>query len=291
MSPDALVARIATRQQAMVSTRQLHAAGLTESAIRTRVRSGRLHRMHDQVYAVGHLALPPLAYESAALLATGAGAVISHRSAASMWGLIEKDPKTVDVTTPTQRRNREGVRTHRAHLRREEIRVREGLPLTQPLRTIEDCAKRGGLSAADLERVVAEVLFRRYVAEEQLRTIPKIRRLLDDGRAASRHEAERILTRLIHRAGLPRPLRNVRRHGYELDVFWPEHHLDLELDGFAAHGNRLGFERDRRRDLALKAYGVDVLRITWRQLTREPERVIALLARVTSHERGPGAWL
>jgi very-short-patch-repair endonuclease len=288
MSPDAIVARIATRQQAMVSTRQLHAAGLTESAIRARVRAGRLHRMHDQVYAVGHLALPPLASEYAAWLAAGEDAVISDRSGAAMWALFAKDPDVVDVTVPTRRRSRKGIRVHHRQIPPEDIRIREGLPVTSPLRTIADLAGRGGLGTADLERVVAEALFRRYVTEEQLRTVPKVRKLLDDGRAASRHEAERILARLIHKAGLPRPLRNERRHGHELDVFWPEHRVNLELDGFASHGHRLGFERDRRRDLQLKAHGIDVIRITWRQLTREPERVIALLARVTSHERTSG---
>jgi hypothetical protein len=51
-------------------------------------------------------ALPPLAAEQAALLATGPGAALSHRSAAAMWGLVRRDKTTVDVIAPKQKRNR-----------------------------------------------------------------------------------------------------------------------------------------------------------------------------------------
>ena len=275
----------ASRQQAMVSTKQLRAAGLDRAAVRRRIRRGWLHPVHYGVVAVGSMALPPLAYEWAAILACGPHAVLSHRSAAAMWGLLPKDPDVVDVTVPTHRRHREGIRVHRAPLARSEVRIREDLPVTQPLRTIADLAKNHELSAADLARAIGEALFRRLVNESQLDAIPRARGLLKTGAAGSRHDAERILGRLIVRAGLPRPRRNERIHGYEADFYWPDAALDLELDGFDGHGNRLAFERDRRRDLHLRARGVEVIRVTWWQLRDEREALVATLARATAGPR------
>ena len=68
---------------------------------------------------------------------------------------------------------------------------------------------------------------------------------------------------------------NARPGRFEVDLLWPEQRLVVEVDGFAFHGTRAAFERDRRRDAELQALGYRVLRITWRQLTREPEAVIA----------------
>src|SRR5687768_3919757 len=82
------VARMAARQHGVVTTRQMLDIGFTPATIRHRARTGRLHRMHQGVYAVGHIALPSLARESAAVLACGPDAVLSHRSAAAIWGLL-----------------------------------------------------------------------------------------------------------------------------------------------------------------------------------------------------------
>jgi very-short-patch-repair endonuclease len=92
----------------------------------------------------------------------------------------------------------------------------------------------------------------------------------------------RDLGRLIVKAGLPRPQRNARVHGHECDVLWPDAGLGLELDGFDGHGNRLAFERDRRRELHLRARGVEVIRVTWWQLQDEREALVATLARATA---------
>jgi hypothetical protein len=160
----------------MVSTAQLHAAGLSGHAIRVRTRAG-------------HLALAPLAYESAALLACGDAASLSFRSAAAFWSLVERDAEVVDVTVPRRRRHRPGIRVHCAVLGPGEVLVRAGLRVTTPLRALADVARVFG--EAELERAVSEALFRRYVTEAQVQSIPRVRRLLDTGGAGSRHEAER----------------------------------------------------------------------------------------------------
>jgi predicted transcriptional regulator of viral defense system len=96
--PDAAVALLAERQHGIVSLQQLSEFGLLPSAVRERVRSGRLHRVHRGVYAVGHAALTGRGRWMAAVLACGDGAVLSHRSAAVLWGLREGSGTRIDVT-------------------------------------------------------------------------------------------------------------------------------------------------------------------------------------------------
>jgi predicted transcriptional regulator of viral defense system len=61
---------------------------------------GRLHRIHLGVYAVGHTVLNRNARYLAAVLAAGDGAVLSHRSAAILWGIHRSDAARIDVTVP-----------------------------------------------------------------------------------------------------------------------------------------------------------------------------------------------
>jgi very-short-patch-repair endonuclease len=74
------------------------------------------------------------------------------------------------------------------------------------------------------------------------------------------------------------PRTNVKRAGWEVDAVWDAHRLVVEVDGYRYHRTRAKFERDRRKDTRLLLAGYRVLRITWRQLTREPEAVIATIA-------------
>ncbi len=95
----------------------------------------------------------------------------------------------------------------------------------------------------------------------------------------TRSEAEERLLTLIRKAGLPRPLTNAHIHDHEVDFFWRTERLVVEVDGFAFHRSAYQFERDRRRDAELVAHGYRVVRVTWRQLTRESESVLVRLAR------------
>lgn len=271
-SSDVAAARLAGRQRAMVSTGQLVDLGFDKDDIRRRVNSGRLHPCHRGVYSlVPKAALPPLAAEQAALLATGAGAVLSHRSAAAMWGLARRDPTTVDVIVPKQKRNRPGIRVHRANdLEPRHVRTKERLPLTAPYRSILDLAPE--LSARELEIAVSQALTTKLISDEEART-------LVDAPTITRSEAEYRLRELVKRAGLPTPLMNVKVAGWEVDFYWPEANVVVEFDGFKFHGHRQAFEQDRRKGLALAAAGVTVIRISWRQLVDEPELVVASLAR------------
>ena len=70
---------------------------------------------------------------------------------------------------------------------------------------------------------------------------------------------------------------NVNLHGFEVDAYWPSHGLVVELDGYDFHRTRAAFERDRERDARLRAAGLDVLRFSWRQVTRERGAMLAAL--------------
>jgi very-short-patch-repair endonuclease len=91
------------------------------------------------------------------------------------------------------------------------------------------------------------------------------------------------LRKLIAQAQLPKPLTNVRLHGYLVDAYWPEHGLVLEFDGWQAHGHRSAFETDRKRDQVMLANGLRVIRVTDRQLKHEP---VAVAARIAMALRG-----
>ncbi len=106
-----------------------------------------------------------------------------------------------------------------------------------------------------------------------------VRRLAAVG--VSRKVAERRFLELIRAARLPEPETNARVHGYEVDLLWRDQRLIVEVDGYAFHSTRGSFERDRRRDADLSARNHRVLRVTWRQITTEPEALVATLALAT----------
>ena len=252
----------------MIATRQLVSLGLTRAAVEKRVRAGRLTPYIRGVFLVGPL-LPPLGPESAALLACR-GAALSHLSAAALWGIAER-PDVVHVTAITNKRARKGVRTHRSAIPTQDIRMRQGLSLTSPYRTIVDL--RGHVSTTTHKHAIWEASYRRLITDDQAEVLLGSR----TGKLA-RHEAERILVELLTTAGVPEPQTNHRLHGWEVDLYWPEHRVALELDGFDAHGHRQGFERDHRKALQLEARGIHILRASGVQLTEEPTTIVATVA-------------
>jgi len=235
---------------------------------------------------VGHAALTPRAERLAAVLACGEGAVLSHRSAAVEWGMLLEDAvDVIDVTVP-HRRVRPGIRTHRAELRPDDLRVRYGVPLTAPARTLLDIAP--ALDPRDLVRALERARIDGLLTPEDLDALARraagrrgaraLRALLSDGPAFTRSEAERALLAPVRRAGLPMPRTNVRVAGHEVDAFWPAERLVVEVDGYRFHGGRAAFERDRRRDADLQAAGHRAIRVTWEALRCRPEGVVARLA-------------
>jgi very-short-patch-repair endonuclease len=206
----------------------------------------------------------------AAVLACGPGAVLSHRSAAELWGLLKHRPGTnpVDVSVPSQagRAKRRGIHLHRRPGFSAGAVTRErGIPVTTVAQTIADL--KGELPPAELRRAIrqAEVLgFRTGLEETSERT---------------RSELEHLFFRLCERHGLPRPEVNVRIGRHLVDFLWRDHRLVVETDGYQYHRGRAAFEDDRERDLELRRRGYTILRLTFRQITDTPNDVAAVLGK------------
>lgn len=273
---------MAARQRGRIARRQLLGAGLTSDQVKGWLATGRLHREHPGVYALGHAAPTPFGREQAAVLACGEGAVLSHASAAFVWGMAREPTGSVQLTRcGPHRRGPKGIHIH--HSKSFEVRRREGLPITSPARTLIDLAST---EPKALERALNEARIRRLVTHAELQAEIKTRRrgsatlraLLATGPTLTRSEAERRLVSLILKAQLPAPRTNTRVGGHEVDAYWPEQRLVVEVDGFAFHSSPAAFERDRLRDADLQELGLRVRRVTWKQLAETPERVVARLA-------------
>lgn len=256
---DEAVVALARRQHGVVTSAQLLNAGVGPNALAAKVDRGWLKRLHRGVYLVGALETPQTK-PAGALLATGPNAALSHRTAATIWGLLPpraQDPIHITLLN-ANRRPRQGVTIHRAQAL--DTRTRHGLRLTSPAQTLRD-----------IER--SDEYERAYNEAQVLRLIPRGQH---DG--MTRSEAERELLALIRRAGLPLPHTNVKVRGHEVDLYWPAQRLVVEFDGWAYHSTRAAFERDRLRDADLQLAGERVIRVTHRQLTRRPEELVARFA-------------
>jgi very-short-patch-repair endonuclease len=279
-----------SRPHGVVGRDQLVAAGITPKMIDNRVNARWLRPMYRGVYAVGSIQSDD-APALAAVLACGDGAVLSHRSAGALWRPVRHVPSgPVDVTVPSPRcPARAGIRIHRVQaLRPDEVTRLRRIAVTTPARTLLDLATQ--LPVRELEQALAQAERRYAGTQRRLLALvaryparagtPKLRELLGGSRQPSltRSEAEERFLALVRRAQLPAPEVNVALFGYELDFLWRQDRLAVEIDGYAFHGDREAFEADRHRDADLAARGIQVMRVTWRQVTEEPEATLVLLA-------------
>jgi very-short-patch-repair endonuclease len=275
---EAALVALARRQHGILTTRQLRRAGLGRNAIAGRADRGWLRRAYYGVYVVGALE-SELTAPTAALAALGPNAIISHRTAAVIWGLLPSRPADpIHITLlNANRRSRPGVRVHRAQSA--DTRKRHGLRLTSPARTLADLDD-------DVERAYNEALVLGLVTHQEVRRhaarSSTLRAVVEDSPGMTRSRMERALKALIKRAGLPAPQTNVKVAGYEVDMYWPDHRLVVEFDGWSTHSSRTAFEADRLKDAALQLAGERVMRVTGRQLEGRPEQLIARLAMAIS---------
>ncbi len=286
---EAAIAALAERQHGVVSRAQLLDLGVGPGAIKHRVELGRLQHVRRGVYAVGHRALRGEAWWMAGVLAGGVDTVLAGRSAGALWRMRDSARPVVEIISP-RRLALPGIEAHRIVLPEDEVTVERGIPVTTPARTLFDLA--AVLREDQLEHAFNEAEVRRLTSPVSLDALLKrypgrrgtaaIRRVLDKhrgyGETATRSELERRFLTLLDEHGLPRPKVNrLSDHG-ELDARWPEQRLVVECDGFAAHGTREAFERDRARDRELVVAGWRVVRITWRQLIADGDTIAQQLA-------------
>jgi very-short-patch-repair endonuclease len=260
---DLAIARIAARQHGVVTAGQVLEAGLAPSSISRRVGSGRLHRLHQGVYAVGHRGVSPEGSWLGAVLACGDGAVLSHRAAAALWDLLPRPDGPIDVSTPARngRRKRIGIRLHRSRsLSAVEVTQLKDIPVTTPARTI-----------ADLRTVVPPWRWRKAVRNAEVRGLALGAAKTD----RTRSDLERDFLRLCRRHSIPAPEVNVEVGRWTVDFLWRRERVAVETDFYGYHRGRIAFQDDRQRDLDLRRLGFAVRRFSERQVNEHGAEVAA----------------
>jgi very-short-patch-repair endonuclease len=282
------LADLATRQHGVVARRQLRALGFGDQAIKTRLSYGSLHVLHGEVYALGHARLGPRGRWWAAVLAYEEGTVLSHHTAAVLWGVHRPRRGPIHVTAPGGRQGverRKGIWVHRCKIVPEDVTRRDGLPVTTVGRTLFDLAEAAPFDSLKKAADEAERLSLLRLRElEQVcergrgrRALRPVRRLIeellppDEGRSP----LEIRFAAFIREHRLPPTVQNVHMLGHEVDALWPAAKLVVELDSWEYHGHRTAFESDRARDLKLMIAGYRTIRVTHRRLDREAGQLAA----------------
>jgi very-short-patch-repair endonuclease len=265
--PDEIVAQIAARQHGVVSLAQLYWAGLNWEQVRHRVRSGRLHRIHRGVYAVGRPEVGIKGRWKAATLALGERAALSHRSAAELWKMVERRVGLIDVSVwgRSGRATHDGLRIHRPRrLTSAETTLRDGISVTTPRRTL-----------ADLRLIVEPREFRDAIRAAEIANLPigDYSHLIQ----RTRSELELMFLELVRRHRLPEPGVNVRIDRFLVDFLWRERKLIVETDGHRYHRGQLARATDLHRDHRLRALGFEVLRLGYWAVVNDAPNVVAQL--------------
>jgi very-short-patch-repair endonuclease len=294
----AAVASVARRQEGLVSRHQLEACGIGDGQLEYWVRERRLTAVLHTVFAVGDPTLGPRARMRAAALACP-GAVVSHRSAAALLGIGEVAPFVIDLIPAEQRgRKINGIKPHRvAFPGRHELVAVRGIVCTSVARTTVDLA---GVYGEDklretFERAAACGKLDLPAIQEVLeaggkrRGAPALRRVIQEWRPVAetarystvRSLFEAKLLPLVAKAGLPMPRINApvrtAERILEVDLLWDDERFVVEADSRRHHATEVAFERDRKRDLDLMEVHYEVLRVTWKQVEREPQKVFAVV--------------
>jgi very-short-patch-repair endonuclease len=282
---------LARRQHGVLTRRDLLGLGFGEEAIRHRLATGRLHKVYRGVYAVGRPELTREGRWIAAVLACGTDAVLSHGSAAALWGI---GPEWHLIEVSVRHRSwprRRGLKVRsRSALHDEDVTVHRGIPVTTPMRTVLDQAATA-ISDASLERLVNEAdvtqgvdfdlpTLRRHCERRTVgRGVRRLRRLLEpETFRLSDSELERLFRPLAVAAGLPQPLTRAVVNGYKVDFYWPDLALVVETDSLRYHRNAIKQTRDLVRDQVHTAAGLTTLRFTHWQVAHDPAHVEAILA-------------
>jgi very-short-patch-repair endonuclease len=261
---------------------QLRDCGVSKSTVCRWNAEGKLHRLHRGVYAMGHRSVPIEGRMVAGLIAVGPDAVLSHATAAWWWGLIDTEPVRIELTNPRRAKDRDDFRVYRAS-ELERTRHR-GFPVTTVPRTVLDLAARDSVN--QVRRALAEAEYRRMLDVDEVkrvlarglkgsRTLRAALRAHEPRLARTRSGVERRFLELCERAALPLPDVNVKVGRMTVDALWRDARLAVELDTYNTHGSPARMERDRRRELHLRAAGFTVVRYTDQQIDEQPQLIAA----------------
>jgi very-short-patch-repair endonuclease len=267
-----VVQALAGRQHGIVKRKQVREAGLSREGVRRRVKAGWLVPLHDGVYAVGHMALTNKSHLVAAVYACGEDALASHRAAGKLWGIL-RGSQPIEVTGPRSREVAKGFTLHRSRCLDDEDRALiDNIPVTSLARTLVDLAdvltERGLADAvheAEVKRLFdlrpVERVLERLSGRKGRHKLARVLSAYEDVRPFFRSRGERLVYVMCKEYGLLTPRVNTWVAGQEVDFYWPEAKLALEFDG-DVHRTTRAFYEDRKRDRALAAQGIHVVRAT-----------------------------
>lgn len=289
MEPDQKIAEIASRQYGVVSRAQALSAGLSSAAITRRLSSGRLLRLHREVYALPGVPTSRSQTLIAAVLWAGPGSAASHRAAAELWKLDGVETM-IEISTP-RRLNSDVVVSHRVDpIPLQDLKVIEGIACTGIDRTLMDLAAvldidrlEDALDSALRKRLTSPARLRmRLQRETGRRGVSKLNKLLlERGRDGKPTESrfETRLNRLLIDGGLPALRQFTVWDGGQfvarVDFCYPEAKLIVEADSYRWHSGRKAWQRDIERRNQLTALGWQIIHITWDELTRKPTATLA----------------
>ena len=272
-----------------MSRRQLAGLGIDDDVIYRLVGQGWLARVHRGVYRVG--TLTPDGVLWGAMLAAGAGATLTHRTAGHEHAVLRtRRPRIIDVTAAARRRPRAGLRLHCARLDARDVTTRRGLRFTTVGRTLLDLAAE--LPEPQLQAAVDEARVQRRLHRPSIEAtiarapghhgIGPLRRAIarhDRGRGVPVGAFERRAIGFLRDHDFPPYVRNytvkVGGEPFVLDAAWIEHRVALEFDSRTFHDNDPSFATDRRRSRRLAAIGWHVVRATWIDFDERPDELAA----------------
>jgi predicted transcriptional regulator of viral defense system len=301
---DVEVGRIAGAQFGVVSREQLEALGLTGDAAIKRAVSGRLYRVHQRVYSLTPRVMTERGRFMAAVLACGSGAVLSHRSAAYLWGLVDSWQEPIDVTAPNRRgRSPEGVAAHRdGSVQPIDTTTLHGIPCTGVARTLLDFAAvapewevRKVVAQAEVLRILDQPKLRALLRRSRRRRgVAQLRLILDTIHPQTKRtksELERLFLRVCERGAVPEPEVNVwldapNGKRYQADFLWRDARLIVEADSRRFHDTDSSFVSDRKRQQQLELAGWRVSRCTWEEVERESRRLTVTIQGLIAQHPG-----
>ena len=268
--------------------------------IHDRIASGRWTRAGRGVYVISGAPDSWVQKLHAAIAHAGDGSAVSHRAAATLYGLA-RFPRLIEITTPRYRRYRSREVVVHTSTRLPEVDIGEvdSLWVTTPARTLVDL---GAVAHPDrVEEALDVALRERLTTKEEVegrlatlrgrgrRGAGVLAAILESRSEQSIPESryERIFVREVGNAGLPPPelqydIYDRGRFLARADAAWPDRRLVVEIDGHRYHATRNQRRNDSVRENALKLAGWQVLRFTTDQVWEERETVVMTVARALS---------
>lgn len=301
MDTDGRIAALAARQRGVFTRAQAQEVGTTPGQMRHRLSDGRWQRAHSGVYRLAGTTPSWSQDLFAAWLAAGPEAVVSHGSAAAVWGMsCERTP--LEITVPAGRLPRTaGVRVHRAAaLDRVDRTTLDGLAITTATRTLIDLAASSdavALGAALDHSLSRRLTSIRYIRRRLLALGPKGRpgaRLLSEvldarpeHRRAPESKFERRLLEVLAQLPGPAPVpqyevRTPSGRVFRLDAAYPDVMLGIEADSFVHHSSATDWSADQTRRNELISGGWRILPVTWETLLQRPDALLSLVRQARS---------